>query len=66
MQLTAHDPPPVTAITPKVPARMSPAEVTVGPVWPIARMTASRRGSAAASSQILVMIRMWPSRWCPR
>jgi hypothetical protein len=50
--------PPARAKTPNVPARMRPAEVTVGPVRPMARTTASRTGRCPASSRIRVMIRM--------
>ena len=47
-----------TAKQPNVPARTSPAEVTVEPVRPRASFTASRSGTAPASSRIRVMTRM--------
>src|SRR5580693_2552171 len=50
--------PPTTANTANVPARTSPAEVTVVPVTATARETASRKGKWCASSLILVITRM--------
>jgi len=49
---------PEMARTANVPARTRPAEVTVGPVAPTARITASRNGRWAASSRILVITKM--------
>ena len=49
---------PVAVNTPKVPARMRPAEVTVVPVASTARRTATRMGAWWASSWMRVMTRM--------
>ena len=49
---------PVTPATPKVAARIRPAEVTVGPVWWQAVRTAARSGDSCASSRIRLMTRM--------
>jgi len=59
---TICDPPelraPTTANTANVPASTRPAEVTVVPVTPSARATASRSGMRCASSLIRVITRM--------
>ena len=49
--------PSTSANTPNVPARTSPAEVTVEPVRSSAVRTACRGGTRLASSLILVMTR---------
>jgi hypothetical protein len=49
---------PVRPATPKVAARISPAEVTVVPVWCAAVRTAWRSGARRDSSRIRVMTRM--------
>ncbi len=49
---------PVTVSTPNVPARISPADVTVVPVASTAWRTANRIGAKWASSRIRVMTRM--------
>ncbi len=49
---------PVIPATPKVAARIRPAEVTVVPEWCAAAATAGRSGIARASSRIRVITRM--------
>ena len=49
---------PVIPATPKVAARISPADVTVVPVWCAAVRTAARSGACCASSRIRLMTRM--------